>query len=393
LTHFCCIAFSQATCQIKVEITNSSTLDQRTSPVTRPDHAASVFLTHLISELLSNCQRLEIDNTDRVRFGYSSSIKTAVKDKILDLAASLGFYRASAIRYDLLRNILKVDGLDHAYGLFQDQLSRDLFVKLLAYRVLGYRHVRLPLNNAKYWELRQSVDKYVEKRDAITRIPILGSLDLCNVNGIHLYTHPLSILNIFLLEQYRCARSSIGVNLGDVAIDAGACWGDTTLYFAQNAAQVFCFECIPSNITIIQQNLGLNPSLCARISVIQKALWSRSRQKFVFKDCGPGSRPASDGLGVDVETQTLDDFVSANSLERVDFIKMDTEGSELEVLIGAERTVRKHRPQLAISIYHDLSHFASIPNWIDSLGLGYRLYLDHFTIHEEETVLFARSDP
>lgn len=93
-----------------------------------------------------------------------------------------------------------------------------------------------------------------------------------------------------------------------------------------------------------------------------------------------------------METQSIDDFVAANSVARVDFIKMDIEGAEPDALIGAEKTIRKHRPQLAISVYHDLRHFASIPRWIADLNLGYRLYLDHFTIHAEETVLFARAE-
>jgi hypothetical protein len=77
-------------------------------------------------------------------------------------------------------------------------------------------------------------------------------------------------------------------------------------------------------------------------------------------------------------------------LRKVDFIKMDIEGSEPEALMGAEQTIRKHRPKLAIAIYHDLRHFASIPHWIHDLNLGYKFYIGHFTIHAEETVLFAR---
>jgi FkbM family methyltransferase len=358
--------------------------------VTQLDHLN--FLTHLTAELLSCWQRHEVDNIDRVRFGYPSSTRVAVKNKVRELASYLGFYPASAIPRDKLRDVFGVDGLDHAYGLLEDQLSRDVFVKVLAYRILGHRHVRLPLNNAKYWKLQQSVDKYVERHGTVTGIPILGSLDLFNFNGIRLQGHSLNILNTFLLEQYRCARASIGVIPGDVVIDGGGCWGDTALYFARNASEVFCFECIPSNIKIIEENLGMNPVLCARIKVIHKALWKRSQENLVFKDMGPGSRLGSDGAGVDVETETLDHFVSANALERVDFIKMDIEGSEPEALVGAEQMIRKHRPQLAISIYHDLRHFASIPRWIADLGLGYRLYLDHFTIHEEETILFARPD-
>jgi len=34
----------------------------------------------------------------------------------------------------------------------------------------------------------------------------------------------------------------------------------------------------------------------------------------------------------------------------------------------------------------------ALPQWINDLGLGYRFFLDHFTSHQEETVLFATSD-
>ena len=61
----------------------------------------------------------------------------------------------------------------------------------------------------------------------------------------------------------------------------------------------------------------------------------------------------------------------------------------MDALLGAEQTIRSHRPKLAISVYHSLQDFVRMPDWITSLDLGYKLYLDHFTIHEEETVLFA----
>jgi len=304
----------------------------------------------------------------------------------------MGFHYRRAFNRKALGDILKIDGLDKAYRLFEDQMSRVLVVKLLAYRILGNRHVRLPRNNPQYWELRRSLGKYVEKYNAIPGVPVLGSLDLCNIEGVRLYTHPLGLLGRYLLEQYRCPRAGIGAGPGDIVVDAGGGFGDTALHFAQHAAKVFCFECIPANIVILQQNLALNPDLGAKIALVQKALWSRSGEKLVFEENGPGSRVASGELGVEVETETIDDFVEANSVGRVDFIKMDIEGAEPDALAGAERTIRKYRPRLAICVYHDLNHLASIPNWVAGLGLGYRFWLDHFTIHLEETVLFAKAD-
>jgi hypothetical protein len=58
-------------------------------------------------------------------------------------------------------------------------------------------------------------------------------------------------------------------------------------------------------------------------------------------------------------------------------------------LKGAEHTIRRFRPNLAIALYHGDNDFIDIPNYLESLKLEYELFLDHFTIHREETILFA----
>jgi hypothetical protein len=69
---------------------------------------------------------------------------------------------------------------------------------------------------------------------------------------------------------------------------------------------------------------------------------------------------------------------------------MDIEGSEPAALRGAEKIIRRDRPKLAIAIYHGWDDFANIPEWISNLGIDYAFYLGHYTIHAEETILFAK---
>jgi hypothetical protein len=73
----------------------------------------------------------------------------------------------------------------------------------------------------------------------------------------------------------------------------------------------------------------------------------------------------------------------------MDFIKMDIEGAELAALKGAEHTLRCFKPELAICVYHRLEDFFDVTDYLASLQLGYRFFLRHFTIHIDETVLFA----
>jgi hypothetical protein len=53
-----------------------------------------------------------------------------------------------------------------------------------------------------------------------------------------------------------------------------------------------------------------------------------------------------------VKTMTLDSFVKEYNVERVDFIKIDAEGSERETLKGAKETIKKFKPRMAIAAYH-----------------------------------------
>lgn len=71
------------------------------------------------------------------------------------------------------------------------------------------------------------------------------------------------------------------------------------------------------------------------------------------------------------------------------FIKMDVEGSELETLKGAEKTILKYRPKLAISLYHKDEDIVTIPIFLERLGLGYKYYLRHYQTRMCETVLYA----
>ena len=87
---------------------------------------------------------------------------------------------------------------------------------------------------------------------------------------------------------------------------------------------------------------------------------------------------------------SIDDL--CKDMDKVDFIKMDIEGAEPYALEGARDTIIKHKPKLAIAIYHSMNDFINIPLWILNLNLGYRIYMGHYTIHEEETVIFAETD-
>ena len=90
-----------------------------------------------------------------------------------------------------------------------------------------------------------------------------------------------------------------------------------------------------------------------------------------------------------VQSMKIDDFVFNNGLPRLDFIKMDIEGAEIEALKGAMRTIEKYRPKMAIAVYHKLPDFYEIPRLLCGIHKDYRIYFGHSTAHGDESVMFA----
>ncbi len=339
------------------------------------------------------------DNYDFRRFGAAKAVALRVRLK----HAIKGFLEIFGLRENPTHAALgsNKSELQWLYERLQDDESKKLLVEVMAYRVLGHRRIKLPLNTPAYWAKLDEIE-----RKAITTDPIdLGFLGWkLNLNDladegypIRVYARAPGVYTQMLLQQYRCVtpNQKIEVRVGDTVIDAGGCYGDTALCFAHKAGpggRVFSFEFMPDNIQVFNRNLEMNPDLAERVEIVPHPLWSKSGEKLYVEGIGPAAHITPTQKTKDakpVETLTIDDLARAKGLPHVDFIKMDIEGAELEALKGAEDSIRRFRPRLAISVYHRLPDFWEIAQWIDGLGLGYRFHLRHFTIHAEETVLFA----
>jgi len=78
---------------------------------------------------------------------------------------------------------------------------------------------------------------------------------------------------------------------------------------------------------------------------------------------------------VKVKTMTIDNFVKEEKIDRVDFIKIDTEGFEKEIIKGAEKTIKEFKPRLAIAAYHFPDDKKAIPELVLSIRDDYNYKL------------------
>lgn len=145
---------------------------------------------------------------------------------------------------------------------------------------------------------------------------------------------------------------------GEVVIDIGANIGELSMRFARRVGehgQVVGFEPFPSTFEVLQRNLDLNR--LPNVSVWNVAIGGVDG--YVEMMCHAGNagenRVASEGGDgfIPVEAKTLDSFLEANPIPRIDLIKIDTEGYEMRVLDGAVRTIARHLPRLFIEVNDD----------------------------------------
>lgn len=155
-------------------------------------------------------------------------------------------------------------------------------------------------------------------------------------------------------------------------IDVGAFIGDTALILSNlTSDKVFAFEATSKYYNLLLKTLELNNT--KNVIPVHAALGSNHGRVHVnvAGACSSILRPNIDPENVEeVNLITLDTFVEKYNLD-VGLIKVDIEGYELEFLKGAENTIKKHRPTLLISIYHNPDEFFMIKPMIESWNLGY----------------------
>ena len=266
------------------------------------------LLAPLLYEVFSHLTSLELENIDYWRYPELKSEGLAnwkdwVDRKALTAAGRFNLVDMSRLptghaATTLARMIPRLPGYERTYELLATDGCRELLMKLLVFRILSHRYVRLPQNNDAYWRMRKTLDGGAYRDQSAPPLELTGyHLWLYDLTAagfpVRLWAHPIFILNTFLLQQYRCRFSeTIFVHPGDIVIDGGACWGDTALYFAQlcgATGRVFAFEFLPENLAMMERNLELNPELRGRIEVVTKALWDVSGESMGFTSRGPGT--------------------------------------------------------------------------------------------------------
>lgn len=160
-------------------------------------------------------------------------------------------------------------------------------------------------------------------------------------------------------------------------IDCGAYDGDTIVSFiARIGVQVSKITAVEPdllNVDKMLRNFANNNLSHKEIDIINAAITSKNGLAR-FNTCGDMSSSLSTDGDVMVQTYQLSNFINDDNL----FIKLDIEGNELEAIKTSISAIKKHKPIMAISIYHKPFDLLTI---FDILSVAAPQYRVNFRVH------------
>jgi len=180
--------------------------------------------------------------------------------------------------------------------------------------------------------------------------------------------------DVGVLDQY---DATAVLQEGMTVLDVGANTGCFTLLASRlvgTAGRVVSLEPIGENYRCLEKTIEANGLTNA--TPLQVAVGDRDGELEITlaEDSGQHSAVLErSGERVLVPVRTLDSLVAELGLERVDFIKVDVEGMEPEVLHGARETIRRFRPHLAVGAYHLPEHRELLPHIVREIDPDYHV--------------------
>ncbi len=148
---------------------------------------------------------------------------------------------------------------------------------------------------------------------------------------------------------------------GTVVFDVGANVGYFSLLASEltgKKGQVYSFEPLPRNIEYLKKHISLND--IGNIQVIEAAVSFQSGEALFDLGASSAMGHLSDIGGLRVRMVSLDDLVSEGQLQPPDYMKIDVEGAEYDVLRGAEKIINEFQPTLFMDTHQRAAHQNSI---------------------------------
>jgi len=272
------------------------------------------------------------------------------------------------------------------------------------------KETELLLRHTKYSECHiffADNDRKLVEKGTVNNRKVIGPEQLRGFQGIVIIENATSVAQMY--DQLRCLvkRKQIlipdmrhmvayrGIQYFDefvasddeVFMDVGCYDGENTFDFVNwcknRYEHIYAFEANAYDAKICKRKIDLKN--VKKVTLIEKGVWSK-KGEIGFSGNGMIMGYVDSNATEFIKVDTIDNVLHG---ERVTFIKMDIEGSELEALRGAEESIRKYKPRLAISIYHKPEDIWTLLLELLKFNPEYQFLIRPYWSTDCETVLYA----
>lgn len=173
-------------------------------------------------------------------------------------------------------------------------------------------------------------------------------------------------------------------------VDCGAYIGEIVGYAKEldfEIESIYAFEPDPKNY--LELVASLKSANLAGISLALPMGVGECASQLRFAADGNIGAAISENGDIVIQVVSIDECLQGAD---VNYVKMDIEGFEQAALNGMESTIRRLKPNLAISAYHKPNDLWSLGLWLNNLDLGYKFGIRCYGHQCFDTVLYAFQD-
>jgi FkbM family methyltransferase len=231
--------------------------------------------------------------------------------------------------------------------------------------------------NGKLW--REVVQLEIQK--TINRHPVTAKVYLEHKESLFYITNPFDIIQAhqcrgLFFEQQELISLKKYVGEKKIIAEIGANIGNHTIFYAHhmNPTKIIPFETNPKSIEILRKNLMLNTF---NVEIDERGIGiglGSINQNYTIQQDDPNNLVAaklikSTGSVDPVQVKIFDEVMGDH---KVDFMKIDVEGMEFEVLKGASESILRNKPLIYIEVWKQ--SIPKLEDWIKTFNyeqIGY----------------------
>ena len=231
------------------------------------------------------------------------------------------------------------------------------------------------LNTLKYENNIYELKNYHNKNSAFFKLYKNCPISDCVKNGHKWEEHQHNIIDKYVKDSYYCVE--VGCHIGTISVK-----------LSKSCKKLYCFEPLITSFNLLKENLELNN--CNNVIIHNKGLSNENKQGYL--DFISPNNPGGTGILCDsqninsnvinltnkypIELITLDSF----NIDKLDYLKIDVEGYENNVINGAFKTIKKCKPLIVMEIFENMNTYSDgqpvIPMSVEKVKDRYKNIID-----------------